>query len=99
MRLFGIEGMSVTMPHKADVARAVDARTAVVDLLEVCNCVFRDGDLLVGDSTDGDGFVRSLLVDDGIDLEWGSSHGCRDRGRRVVDRRSLGSKPAAQRWW
>ncbi len=68
MRVLGIEGLSVTMPHKAAVAGAVDRRTAVADRLGVVNCVFTDGDELVGDSTDGDGFVRSLAHDNGISL-------------------------------
>lgn len=66
MRTMGIEGLSVTMPHKQAVARAVDRRTGAVDLLGACNCVFRDGPFLVGDNTDGPGFVRSL-ADVGVD--------------------------------
>lgn len=68
MRVLGIEGLSVTMPHKATVAAAVDRRSAVAERLGVVNCVFTDGDELVGDSTDGDGFVRSLAHDSGISL-------------------------------
>lgn len=68
MRVLGIEGLSVTMPHKATVAAAVDRRTAVAERLGVANCVFTDGGELVGDSTDGDGFVRSLERDGGLSL-------------------------------
>ena len=68
MRVLGIDGLSVTMPHKAAVAAAVDRRTAVAERLGVVNCVFTDGDELVGDSTDGDGFVRSLAHDNSISL-------------------------------
>ncbi|MEZ5408763.1 MAG: hypothetical protein R2761_12110 [Acidimicrobiales bacterium] len=68
MRVLGIDGLSVTMPHKAAVAAAVDRRTAVAERLGVVNCVFTDGDELVGDSTDGDGFVRSLAHDNGLSL-------------------------------
>ncbi|MGI9615278.1 MAG: shikimate dehydrogenase [Acidimicrobiales bacterium] len=69
MATLGIGGLSVTMPHKADVAAAVDRRTPAVDKLGFCNCVFRDGDTLVGDSTDGDGLVRSLQHDEGISVD------------------------------
>jgi shikimate dehydrogenase len=69
MATLGIDGLSVTMPHKADVAAAVDELTPVADRLGVCNCVFRRGGALVGDSTDGDGFVRSLAADNGVTLE------------------------------
>ncbi len=69
MATLGIDGLSVTMPHKADVAAAVDRRTAAVEALGFCNCVYRDGNDLVGDSTDGDGLVRSLTADEGVSPE------------------------------
>jgi shikimate dehydrogenase len=73
MDLLGIDGLSVTMPHKAAVAASVKHRTPVVEALGVCNCVFRGDDgRLIGDSTDGDGFVRSLRLDDGLDLHGAS---------------------------
>lgn len=68
MDVLGIDGLSVTMPHKATVAAALERRTGVAGRLGVCNCVFRDEDGLIGDSTDGDGFVRSLEHDDGVSL-------------------------------
>ncbi len=67
MRTLGIEGLSVTMPHKAAVAGAVDARTDAAEVLGAVNCVFRDGDRLVGDNTDGEGFVDGLRLDHGVD--------------------------------
>src|SRR3954471_11304961 len=61
MRSLGIDGRSVTMPHKADVAAAVDRLEPAAAALGVANTVFtRDGEL-VGESTDGDGFLRALL--------------------------------------
>lgn len=64
MDVLGIDGLSVTMPHKAAVAAAVPRRSAAVERLGVCNCVFRDDDgTLTGDNTDGDGLVRSLRDD------------------------------------
>lgn len=68
MDTLGIDGLSVTMPHKNAVAASLEHRTSAVERLGVCNCVFRQGDKLVGDNTDGDGFVRSLAQDDGLDL-------------------------------
>jgi shikimate dehydrogenase len=67
MRAFGLGGMSVTMPHKTDAARACDALTPDAAALRSVNCVVpqADGGLL-GDSTDGPGFVRSL-ADAGVD--------------------------------
>ncbi len=68
MATLGIEGLSVTMPHKAAVAGAVPRRTSVAERLGVVNCVFVDQGQLVGDSTDGDGFVRSLGHSSGLSL-------------------------------
>lgn len=69
MATLDLGGLSVTMPHKGDVAAAVDEQTAAVAKLGFCNCVYWEGGLLVGDSTDGDGLIRSLLHDDGVDVD------------------------------
>ena len=63
----GIAGVNVTMPHKADAARACDELTAAAAGLQSVNTVVvrADGTLL-GDSTDGEGFLRSL-ADAGLD--------------------------------
>jgi len=74
MTTLGIEGLSVTMPHKADVAAAVQERTPVVERLGMSNCVSVVDGVTVGDSTDGDGFVRSLTIEEGVTLQ----------GRRVA---------------
>ena len=67
MRTLGLGGMSVTMPHKADVAAAVDRLSPVARRLGAVNCVRWDGDELVGENTDGAGFLRSLAEDAGFD--------------------------------
>lgn len=60
MRALGIVGLSVTHPHKDAAARAVDERSELARRLAAVNCVtLRDGKL-VGDSTDGDGFLLAL---------------------------------------
>ena len=60
MRALGLAGLSVTMPHKQDAFDAVDHATEVARRLGVVNCVsWADGEL-VGDSTDGAGFVAAL---------------------------------------
>src|SRR4029079_11636165 len=61
MRTLGIAGLSVTMPHKEDVAAAVDVLAPAAAALRSVNTVARDeAGRLVGHSTDGDGFVESL---------------------------------------
>ncbi len=62
MKLFGIDGLSVTMPHKAAVAEAADELTESAQALGVSNCLFRRDGLVVGDSTDGDGFVAAFAA-------------------------------------
>jgi shikimate dehydrogenase len=60
MRALKIAGLSVTMPHKEPTFAAVDDVTEVARRLGVVNCVsWRDGTLL-GDSTDGAGFLAAL---------------------------------------
>ena len=70
MRTLGVDGLSVTMPHKADVATGVDELTPVAAALGVCNCLYRvDGtDRIAGHSTDGDGFVAAFRSRFGRDL-------------------------------
>lgn len=60
MRLLGIAGLSVTMPHKEEVARAVDRLDPAAQALGSVNTVSWNGDELVGSSTDGAGFIASL---------------------------------------
>ena len=67
MRVLGIAGLSVTMPHKADVAAAVDRLEPASRALDSVNTVSWDGDDLVGSSTDGAGFVASLN-EEGVDV-------------------------------
>lgn len=74
MPVLGIAGLSVTMPHKADAARACDELSPDATALEVVNTVIaRDDGSLWGGSTDGEGLLRSL-VDAGLEVD----------GRRVL---------------
>jgi shikimate dehydrogenase len=67
MRALGIEGLSVTMPHKAAVIPALDALSAEAEALGSVNCISRDGPGLLGDSTDGPGFLDALRIDEGVE--------------------------------
>jgi shikimate dehydrogenase len=64
----GVEGLSVTMPHKEPVAKAVDRLTPTAELLGAANTVVRRGRDLVGDSTDGEGFIDALRQDEGFEV-------------------------------
>jgi shikimate dehydrogenase len=60
MRRADIDGLSVTMPHKADVAALVDESTAAARRLGAVNCIVNREGRLLGANTDGEGFVASL---------------------------------------
>ena len=61
MRALGLGGLSVTMPHKDDIAAAVDVLSPAARALRTANTVVRGADgRLEGHSTDGEGFVASL---------------------------------------
>jgi shikimate dehydrogenase len=61
MRALGVRGLSVTMPHKADVAALVDECSPVATRLGAVNCVINLDGVLRGDNTDGAGFLASLV--------------------------------------
>ena len=87
MRTLGIGGLAVTTPHKADVAAAVDeVDPAAAALRSVNTVVLRDDGSTFGASTDGAGFVDSLLAPrDRPRAAHGSS--CSAPGRGPLDRR------------
>jgi len=66
VRALDIAGLSVTMPHKTDAARACDELSATAAALGAVNAVVTTDRGLLGDSTDGEGLVRSLR-DEGVD--------------------------------
>src|SRR5919106_1742733 len=60
VRALGFRGLHVTVPHKVAVVRLVDDLTPAAELAAAVNCVKQDGRRLVGDNTDGKGFLASL---------------------------------------
>ncbi len=66
-RALGLVGLSVTMPHKAPVAAEMDQLSLTATRLGAVNTVIRRGRELVGESTDGDGFLAALRTDGGWD--------------------------------
>ncbi|MDP9454074.1 MAG: shikimate dehydrogenase [Actinomycetota bacterium] len=63
----GLAGLNVTMPHKHDAAGAVDRLSPVAEALAAVNTVVPVGGELVGENTDGEGFLAALAVDHGLD--------------------------------
>src|SRR5437870_5408388 len=71
-RAMGFAGFNCTIPHKVAVIPHLDAVGESAALMGAVNCVVRRGDKLIGENTDGKGFVTALraLID--------------PRGKRIV---------------
>jgi shikimate dehydrogenase len=67
MRVLGIEGMSVTMPHKEAAAGACDRLSPTAERLGAVNSVYLRAGELVGENTDGVGLLDALRWDEGFD--------------------------------
>lgn len=67
VRALGIDGLSVTKPHKAAVVPLMDRLSPTAERLGAVNAVVRRGTELVGNNTDGQGFLDAMRVDHGFD--------------------------------
>ncbi len=67
MRALRLAGLSVTMPHKERVAALVDRCSDDATALGAVNCVVSDTGELIGENTDGPGFIDALAADLGFD--------------------------------
>lgn len=74
VRAFGMRGINLTIPHKVAVIPYLDALSEEARLIGAVNTVRRDGDRLIGENTDGKGFLRGVRADAGVD----------PKGKRVV---------------
>jgi shikimate dehydrogenase len=60
VRALGLKGANFTIPHKVAVLQYLDELSKAAELMGAVNCVNRVGDKLIGENTDGKGFVQSL---------------------------------------
>jgi shikimate dehydrogenase len=60
MRAMGFRGGNFTIPHKVTVIEHLDGLSPAAELMGAVNCVNRVGQQLIGENTDGKGFVQSL---------------------------------------
>ncbi|HEX5442184.1 MAG TPA: shikimate dehydrogenase [Pirellulales bacterium] len=60
MRAMGFRGANITKPHKVTVVELLDRLTDAAALMGAVNCISRDEHELVGENTDGKGFMQSL---------------------------------------
>ncbi len=56
----GFRGCNLTIPHKVEVIQYLDGTSEAATLMGAVNCVNRVDDKLIGENTDGKGFVQSL---------------------------------------
>jgi shikimate dehydrogenase len=59
-RAMGFQGGNITMPHKVAVIEYLDELTHAAGLIQAVNCINNDRGRLIGDNTDGRGFLESL---------------------------------------
>lgn len=59
-RALGFRGFNCTIPHKVAVIPHLDGVGESASLMGAVNCVVRRGERLIGENTDGKGFLQSL---------------------------------------
>jgi shikimate dehydrogenase len=74
VRAFGMRGINLTIPHKVSVMNYLDSIAPDAGIIGAVNTVRREGDRLIGENTDGKGFLRGVRADAGVD----------PKGKRVV---------------
>lgn len=67
LRAFNMAGINLTIPHKVNILPYLDEVAADARLMGAVNTVRREGDKLIGENTDGKGFLQSLRQDAGLD--------------------------------
>jgi len=67
VRAFNMRGVNLTIPHKVAVLPLLDEVRPAAALMGAVNTVVRVGDRLVGENTDGKGFMMALTQDAGVD--------------------------------
>lgn len=66
-KAFGMRGFNLTIPHKVAVIEHLDGLSEEARLIGAVNTVVREGDRLIGENTDGKGFLRGLRQDAGFE--------------------------------
>lgn len=61
-RAMGFRGFNCSLPHKVTVIQHLDGLGESAAVMQAVNCVVRRGDQLIGENTDGKGFLRSLAA-------------------------------------
>jgi shikimate dehydrogenase len=67
LRAMNYSGINLTIPHKVQVLKYLDGISDDAALMGAVNTVRRDGDRLIGENTDGKGYLTALEDDAGVD--------------------------------
>jgi shikimate dehydrogenase len=68
IRALGMRGINLTIPHKVAVIPLLDEVSPDAAMIGAVNTVRRQGSRLIGENTDGKGFLRGVREEAGIDL-------------------------------
>jgi shikimate dehydrogenase len=74
VRAFGMRGINLTIPHKVAVLSLLDEISPDAAMIGAVNTVRREGDRLIGENTDGKGFLRGVREEAKVE----------PKGKRVV---------------
>ena len=74
VRAFGMRGLNLTIPHKVAVIEYLDEIAPDAAVIGAVNTVRRQSDRLIGENTDGKGFLQGVRTGAGLD----------PRGKRAV---------------
>ena len=67
VRVFGMKGINLTMPHKISVIPYLDELSQAASIIGAVNTVINRDGKLIGENTDGKGFTQALS-DDGVSI-------------------------------
>lgn len=67
VRALGMRGINLTIPHKVAVMSLLDEVSPDAAMIGAVNTVRRVGDRLIGENTDGKGFLRGVREEAGLD--------------------------------
>ncbi|MEP7284691.1 MAG: shikimate dehydrogenase [Chloroflexota bacterium] len=67
LRAMGMQGINLTIPHKVAVMALLDEIAPDAQMIGAVNTVRRDGTRLIGENTDGKGFMRGIREEGQID--------------------------------
>lgn len=68
LKTFNMKGCNFTIPHKINVLKYLDELSPEASIIGACNTLLHKDGKLIGNNTDGKGFVKALTDDAQVDL-------------------------------